>query len=95
MSEKIMTLHPDGKKGVNIDKKKYDAVKSAVLASIRDNGEIFFRDLSTAVEVHLPEWFEGSVGWYTTTVKLDLEARGLITRVANKSPQALRLQENN
>jgi len=25
--EKILTLHPAGKKGVNIDREKYDAIK--------------------------------------------------------------------
>ncbi len=39
----------------------------------------------------LPGDFEGSVGWYATTVKLDLEARGLIERMPGESPQVLRL----
>ena len=32
--EKIMTLHPQGKKGVNIDKAKYEQVKTVVLEII-------------------------------------------------------------
>jgi Family of unknown function (DUF6958) len=32
----------------------------------------------------------GSVGWYTTSVNLDLEARGLIERVPGAQPQRLR-----
>ncbi len=32
----------------------------------------------------------GSIGWYTTTVKLDLEARGLIERIEGSKPQRLR-----
>jgi hypothetical protein len=31
----------------------------------------------------------GSVSWYTTTVKLDLEARGGIARVKGAKPQWL------
>lgn len=91
MSERIMTLHPQGKEGVNIEKQKYDLVKDAILSSIKECGEIAFGELSGAVASHLPESFDGSVGWYTTTVKLDLEARGLIERVPKKSPQQLRL----
>ena len=34
--------------------------------------------------------FRGSIGWYTTIVKLDLEARGLIDRIPDKKPQHLR-----
>lgn len=36
--------------------------------------------------------FDGSVGWYVTTIKLDLEARRLIERVPGKSPQRLQLK---
>lgn len=92
MSEKIMTLHPQGKTGVNIDKEKYDAIRIAILASIADNdGEIAFKDLATAVTNHLSAPFDGSIGWYTTTVKLDLEARHEIERVPGVSPQRVRL----
>jgi hypothetical protein len=35
--------------------------------------------------------FNGSVMWYVTTVKLDLEARGEIKRVPNSRPQLVKL----
>ena len=93
MGEKIMTLHPDGKAGVNIDKDKYEKIRIAVLESIADNdGEIAFKDLATAVTNHLSVAFDGSIGWYTTTIKLDLEARNEIERVPGVSPQRLRLK---
>jgi hypothetical protein len=41
--------------------------------------------------IRLPE-FRGSIGWYTTIVKLDLEARDLIERITDKKPQPLRLK---
>lgn len=91
MPEKIMTQHPQGKAGVNIDKSKYDAVRGAIVDVIRENGGEFpFSQLLDSVGERLMD-FEGSVGWYTTTVKLDLEARGVIERVSNVSPQRLRL----
>jgi hypothetical protein len=37
--------------------------------------------------------FDGAVGWYTTTVKLDLEARGVIQRIPKSSPQRLRMAQ--
>ncbi|MCB0038582.1 MAG: hypothetical protein KDE23_02820 [Caldilinea sp.] len=91
MSERIKTLHPDGKQGVNIAKTKYDAVAAAILASIQAAGVLPFGALAAAVAARLPAEFDGSIGWYTTTVKLDLEARGLIERVPGVNPQQLRL----
>ncbi len=87
-----MTLHPAGKRGVSISRHKYDRVREAILAAIRAHGgEIPFKDLPDAVGQRLEGRFDGSVGWYTTTVKLDLEARGLIERVPGSGPQHLRL----
>lgn len=91
MGERIMTLHPQGKQGVNIDRQKYEVVKTAIVDSIQERGIMPFADLAAAVETRLPRDFDGSVGWYTTSVKLDLEARGLIERVPARSPQQLRL----
>jgi hypothetical protein len=91
MAERIMTLHPAGKTGVNIDKQKYDIVSAAIVEIIRSHSEITFEELMGAVNNKLSGSFGGSVSWYTTTVKLDLEARGIIQRVSNSSPQRLRL----
>ena len=90
MTERIMTLHPEGKTGVNISQEKYEAVRAAILASIDAAGELPFKELAGQVGTRLPESFDGSVGWYTTTVKLDLEARGEIERIPGRAPQGLR-----
>jgi hypothetical protein len=89
--EKIMTLHPQGKQGVNIDKGKYEVMKAAILAAIAANEGLTFANLNKAVSQKLDGRFDGSIGWYLTTVKLDLEARNIIERIPNKSPQQLRL----
>ena len=95
MEEKIMTRHPQpGKSGVNISKQKYDVVRQAILASIRARGEISFKDLTEDVGLRLAGNFDGSITWYVTTVKLDLEARGIVERVLRQSPQQLRLADN-
>lgn len=92
MSEKILTRHPDeGKSGVNIDKQKYDVIREAILEAIRDHGEITFKELTENVRRKLEGTFDGSIPWYVTTVKLDLEARGIIERIPKRSPQQLRL----
>ena len=91
MSERVMTLHPAGKQGVSIGREKYELIRQAILASLAQRGEVLFAELSGAVAAHQAGRFDGSIGWYTTTVKLDLEARGLIERVPGRSPQVLRL----
>ena len=75
---------------MNIEKVKYELIREAILAVISAQGEIAFSALPAAVSRRLPD-FEGSIGWYTTTVKLDLEARHLIERIPGKGPQILRL----
>lgn len=91
MEEKIQTLHPAGKQGVNISRHKYDAIRDAILDVITEAGEITFKELPSAVERVLREPFDGSISWYVTTVKLDLEARGMIKRVPGTVPQLVRL----
>ena len=91
MSERIMTLHPAGKTGVNIDRQKYDVVREAILEAVRINGTITFSDLTAEVRSRLKATFAGSISWYVTTVKLDLEARGEIVRLQKSGPQRLTL----
>lgn len=93
VEERIMTLHPEGKAGVNIAKEKYDIVREAILDSVRTHGEITFTDLTEDVRRSLVGKFDGSITWYVTTIKLDLEARGIIERVPRSSPQLLRMPE--
>jgi hypothetical protein len=89
--ERIMTLHPSGKQGVNILKAKYDQVRSFILEKIRLHGEPSFEEMTDWATEELAPKFEGKVIWYLVTVKLDLEARGEIERVPRTSPHRLRL----
>ena len=91
MSEKILTLHPEGKNGVNIDKSKYEMVRGAILEILQEHGTFPFKMLSDEVANRLGDSFEGSFAWYTVSVKLDLEARGAVERIPKKSPQQIRL----
>jgi hypothetical protein len=92
MNERITTQHPAGKQGVNIDRNKYDQVREAILATLRKVDDMPLHKLPPAIAKKLPD-FDGSISWYTTTIKLDLEARGLIERVPDSQPQRLRLAE--
>ena len=91
MKDTIRTLHPEKKQGVKISKEKYEIIRNAILCVLQTQKEITFMNLSRAVEKEVNGNFEGSVTWYVTTVKLDLEARGQIKRVTNSRPQVVRL----
>lgn len=89
--EKIMTLHPQGKKGVNISKEKYDTIKNFIIDTIKKHGNISYEEVSDMAIKELSPTFDGKVVWYVVTVKLDLEARGIIERIPKTSPHRLRM----
>lgn len=91
--EKILTLHPSGKKGVNILKRRYDIIKDYIIKTIESRKEITFDELSDLAVEKLSDTFDGKVMWYIVTVKLDLEARNIIERIPKTSPHKLRLKK--
>ena len=91
MKEKIRMLHPENKQGVNISREKYETIHKAILCVLEAQKEMTFMNLSRAVEKEVNGSFEGSVTWYVTAVKLDMEARGEIKRVPNSRPQLVKL----
>jgi predicted metal-dependent hydrolase len=91
MKERIRTLHPEKKQGVNISREKYELIREAIFCVLKTQKEITFMNLSRAVEKEVKGKFDGSVTWYVTTVKLDMEARGEVKRVPNSRPQLVKL----
>ena len=91
MSDTILTLHPQGKTGVNISKDKYDVIKTAIFDTLQTQGPMSHTELTNQVNLALGSSFDGSVPWYVTTVKLDLEARGAIERISGTRPEQLQL----
>ncbi len=88
--EKILTRHPLGKSGKNIDKQKYETLKKAIISALR-NKELTHTELFDQLNKNLKGKFSGNIGWYGETVKLDLEARKTIERTSSK-PQKYRLK---
>ena len=91
MANKILTLHPEGKKGVNIDLGKYNLIKETIMDIIRSNPEISYQDMNKMAIEELKYKFSGSIPWYVVTVKLDLEARGILERIPDTRPHKLRI----
>ncbi len=91
--ERILTLHPKGKKGVNILLRRYNFIKDFILKTIEARGAISYEELSDLAVKELSDSFDGKVLWYVVTVKLDLEARNIIERIPKTSPHQLRKKE--
>lgn len=92
--DRVQTRHPDPTKSMPaIEGWKYEAVRQAVLTAVPQRGAgLPFKELPGRVRDLLPAdvlAILGSVSWYTTTVKLDLEARGELERVPGARPQRL------
>ena len=88
--EQILTKHPLGKSGKNINRQKYEAVKKAIVSALK-NRELTHAELFRRLDSTLRNRFSGNISWYGETVKLDLEARKLIERTSSK-PQKYRLK---
>lgn len=83
-----------GKKSTNIARWKYDLVRALILNAVpKDEQGMEFQKLAEEIRSALSvQDLEdlGSVSWYTTTVKLDLEVKGEIARVEGAVPQRIR-----
>ena len=83
---KILTKHPLGKSGKNIDKQKYETLKKAILSALKKK-ELTHTELFTQLNKTLKGKFSGNISWYAETVKLDLEARKIVERNSAKPPK--------
>ena len=91
-AEMIQTLHPDKTKtNKRISLEKYNFIKTNLLAVLKKT-ELTHTDLMEALYQRVKDEFEGGVQWYGETVKLDLEARGILERTGNK-PEKYRLMK--
>lgn len=93
--EKVACQTPSpGKQPTRIAKWKYDAIRKAILEAVPSTGDgVAFKDLANKVKDHLsPDMRKrvGSIPWYTVTVKLDMEVKGLIERVSGRGLQRIR-----
>ena len=91
-AQKILTKHPLGKTGRNIDRDKYETLKKAIVSALRKN-DLTHTELFNRLNQSLKAKFVGNISWYGETVKLDLEARKMIERTSSK-PQKYRLKPN-
>jgi hypothetical protein len=89
--EKIQTLHPSGKNGVRIDLHKYELLRDFIIDLLQKEGILTYEYVNNTAIKELSDSFEGSIPWYVVTVKLDLEARGIVKRIPKTSPHQIAL----
>lgn len=83
---KILTKHPGGKAGRNIDKQKYEAIKRAIITALGGR-QLTHTELFQQLNKSLKGKLAGNISWYGETVKLDLEARKVIERTSTSPPR--------
>jgi hypothetical protein len=82
----IQTLHPEaGKTNKVISLEKYETIKAAILEILEEH-DLSHTQLMEVLYQRVNNNFKGNTHWYGETVKLDLEARGLIRRSKRKPP---------
>lgn len=90
-----ITTHPDSGRQIQIDPLIYNPVKSAILQSLKNTkGKTFTRltdDVADILKKKIPG-FKGSVPWYTITVRLGLENKGLVETFTEKGKKLNRLK---
>lgn len=84
----MKTENITGKSGANVTPEKYSAIREAMLEILPADGEGLTLDqMVTRIEPKVPKHlFPKGVSWYTVTVKLDLEAKGLVKRLPGSKP---------
>jgi tRNA(adenine34) deaminase len=93
VEEKIQLYHPDPTKTMQkVDKQKYEIIKGAIMKELEKEA-LTLKELRNKLKMNLNKSFDGSIDWYCTSVKLDLEARNKIERADTNKPHRFRLKK--
>jgi hypothetical protein len=92
--EKIVVTHPRTGTKRNFDAAIYNPFRDAILQSLKGSRGKTFTELSDDVKKiirkKMPS-FKGSVSWYTISVRLDMESRGIVETFTEKGQKLNRL----
>lgn len=86
--DQFEALSPHGNQSTIVNAEKYLSVREIVLDVLPTTEPgLTLKELDAHVAERVPDGlFERGTAWWTTTVKLDLEARGLVRRYGKRSP---------
>jgi hypothetical protein len=95
--KKTTTTHPRTGSQFNIDAAIYEPFKAAILQSLKGSkGKTFTGltdDVVKIIRKKMPE-FKKSIPWYTISIRLDLETRGLVETFMEKGKKLTRLKKH-
>lgn len=93
-SKKIIVTHPVTGTERKFDAAIYEPVKAAILQSLKGNkGKTFTEltdDVVKIIRKQMPG-FKGSIPWYTISIRLDLETKGMVETFVEKGKKLNRL----
>jgi hypothetical protein len=91
----VVVTHPVTGTQRRFDQSIYDPVKQAILQSLRNSkGKTFTEltdDVVKIIRKKMPG-FKGSIPWYTISIRLDLETRGVVETFTEKGKKLNRLK---
>ncbi len=93
-SKKIIVTHPVSGNETKLDAAIYGPFKAAILSSLKGSkGKTFTQltdDVAKTIRKKMPG-FRGSIPWYTISIRLDLETRGIVENYVEKGKKMSRL----
>ena len=95
-SKKVVVTHPVTGTERKFDAAIYEPVKLAILRSLKGSrGKTFTTltdDVVKIIRKKMPG-FKGSVPWYTISIRLDLETKGIVETFTEKGKKLSRLKK--
>ncbi|MBL7740692.1 MAG: hypothetical protein JNK14_15850 [Chitinophagaceae bacterium] len=93
-TQKVILTHPRTGSEFTIDANIYEPIKAAILQSLKGSkGKTFTEvtdDVVSIIRKKMPG-FEKSIPWYTISIRLDLETKGIVETFTEKGKKLNRL----
>ena len=93
-AKKIILTHPRSGREFEIDNSIYNPFKAAILESLKNSKAKTFTELTddTTITIRkkMPD-FKRSIPWYTISILLDLQTRGIVETFIQKGKKLNRL----
>lgn len=103
ITKKAITTHPRSRREMKIDAVLYEPFKSAILKSLKGSkarlpdgqGKTFTeltKDVTKIIRKKMPG-FKKSISWYTISIRLDLETKGIVKTFIEKGKKFTKLKK--